>query len=899
MPPVFDFLTRLLFIRLPLAVILVICCLEKVYSYDSLKTATTLHQTSQFEKALPIFIALAKKYKATDDMASYTLCQLKIADIIRNYGGPNSAILLLTENERLLKKQPALYLHLAHNYMAKAEAYYSASNPTEFKLAILKSMAIKKEHALPEKYLAENYLHLARYYKDFHDQDDSVYYWVKKSIKWAKTDKDLHQYILPRIYNLLGYHYHPSTFAGFVNRRDLFFQRLRISRQYYDSALHAVEKQPIADELMVGKIDHNLGNSYNNQYSADENKETMDKAMSYYKKSMVIYERLGSPSDLAMKDWVMGKGKGYERLRLNDSAVLQFQQGLTRLVPGYNQANGGALPSLQPTLNDQRFISLIVIKANNLYFIGRDKKNVSALKSAYEHYSYLLKFHRYLLGRSVNEKDALNWSFLYGSNAYTQLLTCAFELTKLTGENKYIEESFSLLASAKYAWLNRADIEPAVQTSINSSILKEEIKLVKRNILKKIPALTEEQLNSILPPIDSKIVTPALSNFNLAKQVLDSVSLKSLQQQLGKENSVLIDYYLNNQVLYSLIITKNSFDCIKQIVPKDFLPGVSKLQKKSNTLSPKEYAKLSNFIYREALDSVLMKIPVDSKRLIICPDYLMLNIAWDALATDTINSTSFKGLPYLLKRFTIRTILSPRHLITKKESRKNQFYGIAPSFIKSNRFSAIPFSTLLVKLKSKEYKGNINANLTQTALDTEILHIAAHVVNDSVRAYNSSLYFSDADSLTISQLTQSLINPRLVILNGCQTAAGKFYGSEGTMSFCRSFYRIGAESVLMTLWNVDDKTSADILAGFYKEIDRGNSLDVALSRAKTNFLNTAAIDELANPYYWAGLQISGKAEAIHSKENYWIFVSIAMASALFIAVFFWLRRKDWLAALPN
>lgn len=91
------------------------------YGYDSLKLALSLHQSSQFQKALPIFIDLSKKFKFKKNVSDHALCQLKIADIVRNYGGVNTAIELLTTNEKLMEvglERPTLIL--AYNYIAKA-----------------------------------------------------------------------------------------------------------------------------------------------------------------------------------------------------------------------------------------------------------------------------------------------------------------------------------------------------------------------------------------------------------------------------------------------------------------------------------------------------------------------------------------------------------------------------------------------------------------------------------------------------------------------------------------------------------------------------------------------------------------------------------------------------------
>lgn len=859
-------------------------------AYDSLRIALDYYQSSQYQKALPIFIDLSIKYKGKSDIPNYALCQLKIADIIRNFGGANVALELLTDNEKLMSisfEKPTILL--AQNHLAKGEAFYINSKLSEFKKSISKSIEVKKRIQLPEKYLAEDYLHLARYYKEVAGQNDSCYYWAMKSLKLAKADRSLSAYLLPRIYNLIGYYFHPASFGEFLNQRDLFYERLKISRRFYDSAFQSIDHQSIKDELMLGRIYQNLGNSYNNQYQADSKRETMSMAMNFYKKSTRISEQFGSPSDLSMKDWVIGKG--YERLYLNDSAILQFQKGISRLIPGFNERDIKTLPPLQPTLNDARFISLVTIKANNFYLKFTKTQNTTDLLSAYQHYEYLIKFNHYLISKKLEEQDVIQWSYLYGSNAYQRLIVSAYELFQVTGDKSYLTKSYGLLTSAKYAWLNKNDLSPRVENSIKESVLNEEIKLVRNNILSKIPTLSEAKLSYILPATTKNIASYSLSQITLVNQVLGTLSIESMQHQLGKENGVLLDFYIWNKYLYKVIISDDVFDVIKQKLPNDFNSRVWKMRKGLLSNRPIEYAQLANSIYKETLDSVLLKIPKKLDHLIICPDDNLQGIPWDALVVDTLSVKTFKGLNYLINRFAVRTVLTPRHLLSRQQ-KADGFYGVASDFTNSKRFSSIPFSTSLVRKMASEYNGTVSNMLLEDSLHVGVFHIASHVVNDSLRPYRSTIYFNDLDSVTIDDLSKSLIHPRLAILNGCQTGNGTYYQSEGTISFARAFYRMGAESVLMTLWSVDDKTTADLLESFYKQMEDASPLDISLREAKVYFIKNALSDELANPYYWAGLQLSGKAEPIYETDYSWIiFTVVSFITLSFFAVYSVKKKK--------
>lgn len=507
---------------------------QKTFSFDSLRTALQFHQASKFDKALPIFISLSDKFKTKNDLSNYALCQLKIADIVRNYGGATIALQSLETNQRLMEvKLEIPSLVLSQNFIAKAEAFYANSNLKEFKSAIIYSIRIKKSLSLPQKHFAEDYLHLARYYLEVPDRNDSCFYWAIRALKLAKSDKEFSSYLLPRIYNLIGYYFHPKSLGYFRGKEDSAKGLFIISRKYYDSALSIVKQQPLKDELMTAKIYHNLGNSFNNE---GYNK----KALEYYRSSLATIEKFGSPSELANKDWVISRA--YQRMKLNDSAIAQLQKGIVRLIPNFKSSSTDDLPALQPTLNDQWFSSILILKADNYFNRYQQTKNINDLLNAFNHYLHSVKFNRYLVSKSTNETETINWAYLFGTNAYQRMVDVGFLLLKQTGNKSYLQNAYPLIASSKYSFLAKGIIDPKTYSSINLSQLVDENKIVTANILKSIPQITKPKLASILPHIE-KSNANTFSSTELAEQFLDSVTLADIKTELGRENSALIDYY--------------------------------------------------------------------------------------------------------------------------------------------------------------------------------------------------------------------------------------------------------------------------------------------------------------------------------------------------------------------
>ena len=113
------------------------------------------------------------------------------------------------------------------------------------------------------------------------------------------------------------------------------------------------------------------------------------------------------------------------------------------------------------------------------------------------------------------------------------------------------------------------------------------------------------------------------------------------------------------------------------------------------------------------------------------------------------------------------------------------------------------------------------------------------------------------------------------------------------MSLARGFMYAGCPSIVMTLWEVSDKTGARLMQDFYKYLKNGKSKAEALQQAKLDFLKKS--DNLrANPYFWSTYVIIGDPSALYPKSIkpiYWI-TGLLLVSGIIIIGFIWKRNKN-------
>ncbi len=102
---------------------------------------------------------------------------------------------------------------------------------------------------------------------------------------------------------------------------------------------------------------------------------------------------------------------------------------------------------------------------------------------------------------------------------------------------------------------------------------------------------------------------------------------------------------------------------------------------------------------------------------------------------------------------------------------------------------------------------------------------------------------------------------QLAVLSACNTGSGKLERGEGIISLARGFFYAGIPSVVMTLWEIEDHSSADLMARFYENLKLGLPNDIALQQAKIAYLEGAGKLQ-SHPYFWAGYVSIGKTDPV-------------------------------------
>lgn len=146
----------------------------------------------------------------------------------------------------------------------------------------------------------------------------------------------------------------------------------------------------------------------------------------------------------------------------------------------------------------------------------------------------------------------------------------------------------------------------------------------------------------------------------------------------------------------------------------------------------------------------------------------------------------------------------------------------------------------------------------------KVIHFATHGLFNSINPELSGIVLSMIDQqgnpingfLRLHDIFNLNLSADLVVLSACQTGLGKQVRGEGLVGLTRGFMYAGTPRVLVSLWNVDDAATAELMTRFYRLLLKEKlSPTQALRRAQ---LEIQTDTEWKSPYYWAAFSLQGE-----------------------------------------
>ncbi len=107
--------------------------------------------------------------------------------------------------------------------------------------------------------------------------------------------------------------------------------------------------------------------------------------------------------------------------------------------------------------------------------------------------------------------------------------------------------------------------------------------------------------------------------------------------------------------------------------------------------------------------------------------------------------------------------------------------------------------------------------------------------------------------LTAADVIQLDLSGALVTLSACESGRNEVFAGDELIGLTRAFLGVGASTLVVSLWIVQDETTASLMEKYYERLHDGAGPAQALRAAQL-----AIKDERPHPYYWAPFVLVGK-----------------------------------------
>ncbi|HEV7517284.1 MAG TPA: CHAT domain-containing tetratricopeptide repeat protein [Thermoanaerobaculia bacterium] len=238
---------------------------------------------------------------------------------------------------------------------------------------------------------------------------------------------------------------------------------------------------------------------------------------------------------------------------------------------------------------------------------------------------------------------------------------------------------------------------------------------------------------------------------------------------------------------------------------------------------------------------------------------------WAAVLADPVFTAAdprLAGRPAVAKR-------RPSAATAKALSRGGEELGLLPAHwdrLPASRREAETIARLAPAGQvwtALDFAANRDAVLAGDLRGYRIVHFATHGVADARTPELSGLMLSAVDAsgqpragfLGLSDIYDLDLGADLVVLSACETGVGKELRGEGLMGLTRGFLYAGVPRVVASLWKVEDRTTAELMARFYRAMWRQGLRPAAALRAAQRGLRRDP--RYRAPHSWAGFVLQG------------------------------------------
>jgi len=876
------------------------------HAQDSLfQIAETEYRQANYSAALKFYSESAKNYQTTDKLEKYATCHLKMAECRLALGDPQKALAITGKTLAYIDEVLPLATQLKATILSVSGNSYLSAGRNDLALEQLQ---------MAESLFAQQSLEAAECYENL-----GIAYWNNgnKKLGLQYHDKALQIRMknaadnivqVADSYNNIGLIYledEPKEAIGYFNRSIPIYQQIlgvshpKVAFGYSNLAFASAQLKKYHDaEKYLDQVDEiwevsfegdhpNKAFSLNSRGRIFEMKGAYEEALISQQEALKMYLRLYGTKHPEVANTYFLIGSVYQKKNDFPKAADNYQQSIYANLFDQHFETIYDLPQLRDYYNADILLSSLQAKARVFEAIHYEKSlKLRDIYGALRSYLLCDQLISHIRQSRLNESDKLLLGAI-ATDVYDNGIAIAVYLSNRTFKKKqYQRLAFDLCERSKSAILLEAinetnakhfagipDHEIALEDSLKSEISYLEQKLAQANpkddrgvLQGKLFKYQTAQRDFILR-LENEF--PEYYKLKYNQKLTSYVDL----QKVLKNGIAVLSYFTGKDRLYAFLITKKSFNIFAFDKSEDFIKNASGLR---NAIKYQVESAI-NSTSRALYEQLIPNIPKNIRSLVVIPDGILGTIPFETL----ISEVSDEGKPvYLLETYAISYDYSATLLEDRISKTKNtETSGIlltAPVSFQSNeiKMPSLPGSETEIQEIRFLFAGTnhkVQIALNQSASESMIksdaiseykyLHFATHGQVNESKPELSRIFLSpdqhEDGSLYSGEIYNLNIRADLVTLSACETGLGKIAKGEGVVGLSRALMYSGAKNLVVSLWQVADASTAQLMIEFYKQhlYHSDNHLFADdLRKAKLSLLYS---DNFDAPYYWAPFILVG------------------------------------------
>ncbi|GAB3338587.1 hypothetical protein GCM10027299_50820 [Larkinella ripae] len=818
-------------------------------------------------------ISVNSRRRADTSPLGLAKSMFNLGEMYRNIQDERTARLILQKYVQLGSRFPDRYKQVATAYWELANLFFKES---DYQKAIHQAeLGVSFAERIGDSNLvAANLTEKANSLKELGDYQQA--FLVVRQIIRVFGDQPAPSIELANAYSAL------ASVLGRLNR-------IEEARKAYEKA-YDVHTQ-IENPLGQSEVTSNIGFLYDNYL------KQYDKALTFYQKALHLIgnDQFGRVRILS------NIGEIYWRKQHYPTALTYFRVALDSLHFNDRQKPSTLTEAIRLIPYKEYLLSVIQNKAYTWldYAKSRTQPNKNQLRQALKSFQLADQVIDVMRFEQSGQQSKLYWRQNTHS-MYERAIEAAYLSNNSELAFHFFEKSRAVLLSDKLNELGarqqlppqRAQQEQTMRQTISElQTALAELKPGNRPYdSTKTALLTEqEKLDAFLKQTEQE--NPAYYRYKYDNAV---PSLDRVQRWLTDRKSTLVAYFVGDRALYILSVAPTETRLLRQPIDayqktvQAFLPLCATSQQNRHF---GQFVRLSNRVYNQ----LIKPIHLSTERVVVSPDFHF--IPFETLS-QSADQPDFLLYRHAFSYGYSATVLLKEPAVSTPSSA--EFLGMAPvRFNAQLQQATLPGSNqVLANISNLFSRPTVLTNqfATRRAFRTlapnfQVVQLFTHADADSI-GREPLLYFADS-TLRLSELTDDHpYQTQLIALSACKTNIGINQQGEGIFSLARGFASLGIPSVLTTLWSVEDQATYQLTERFYRHLSEGLPKDLALQKAKRDWLQTASrTDQL--PYRWAGMILVGNTEPlpVFGLSHWWL-VGGGLVTLVLLAGFWQWRRRN-------